>query len=191
MSTQHEFDRRMEHLGQLLEQLPERVPESALAPARDLLNAVLAVHQSALAQLLELAQTFERESGPAQPGLVQRLASHPSVAAVLALHDLHPEALPARINRALGEAQQAAPGSARALLRSATSERVEVHIEQPAGAAREAEAAQARQLRRALEQALSRAVPEAEVWLTGGEPVLESGLLPVARLTVKARGVAP
>lgn len=91
MSGQSEFDARMERLGQLLEEFEQRHTPSELDPARALLTAVLAVHQSALSRLLSLLRDREHQEVDLGPSLLSTLQKDPVIAALLAVHGLGPE----------------------------------------------------------------------------------------------------
>jgi hypothetical protein len=90
MNAHSEFDARMEKLGQLLEELEQRCAPSALEPARSLLSAVLAVHQSGLSRLIDLLHGLERKHDGLDLPVVSTLREDPVVAALLALHELVP-----------------------------------------------------------------------------------------------------
>ena len=83
---------RMEVLIGKIESLPDPVARES---SRELLREVLALHGTALARLIEVAQEGRDD------GLVARLTGDPKVAPVLLLHGLHPEDLHCRVERAL------------------------------------------------------------------------------------------
>jgi hypothetical protein len=85
-----EFDARMERLGQLLEELEQRCAQSSLEPARTLLSAVLAVHQSGLSRIVDVLREVERQHTGLELSLLSALRRDPGIAALLALHDLAP-----------------------------------------------------------------------------------------------------
>ena len=74
----------------LLEKL-EKHPDAAVRESvRELVRELLDFHHKGLARILTI-----------DPGLAARLASHPEVEPMMLLHGLHPEALDARVRRAL------------------------------------------------------------------------------------------
>jgi len=83
------FDARMTRLGTLLEHVEQSYPPEHLGAVRELVRAVLDVHQSGLAEILGILRSAE---GPTSPS-VARLLAHPGVASLLELHDLHPSSI--------------------------------------------------------------------------------------------------
>ena len=65
--------------------------------AIDLLRAVLDLHAAGLERILDLIF----ESGPGGEGIIERIAHDELAGSMLLLHDLHPEDLETRLNRAL------------------------------------------------------------------------------------------
>ena len=88
MSLQERMARIEELLGKL-----EAAPEPARSGAREVVAAVLEVHRAALARLVE-----KLDAGALRACLEDEL-----VASVLILHDLHPDPLAVRVERALGQ----------------------------------------------------------------------------------------
>lgn len=84
-----DFEARMARLGSLLEHVEQAYPPEHLGAVRELVRAVLDVHQSGLAEILDILRSVE---GPTSPS-VERLLAHPGVASLLQLHDLHPSSI--------------------------------------------------------------------------------------------------
>ncbi|MFL6416459.1 MAG: hypothetical protein ACJ74Y_12420 [Bryobacteraceae bacterium] len=68
----------------------------------DLLRAVLDFHAAALERMLEI--TFE--SGPAGEAIIERIAGEELTSGLLLLHDLHPDDLETRVNRAVQKLEE-------------------------------------------------------------------------------------
>lgn len=83
----------IEELVQRVESLPDRLARTA---ATELVQAVMGLHESALRRIVEIVSTNS-------PVVLASLADDELVSSVLALHDLHPEDLEARIHRVMGK----------------------------------------------------------------------------------------
>jgi hypothetical protein len=76
----------------------EAVPDpQARAVITDLLRAVLDFHAAALERML----TLVFECGPAGEAILDRIAADDLISSMLLLHDLHPDDLETRVNRAV------------------------------------------------------------------------------------------
>jgi hypothetical protein len=84
-----------------IEELVRRAESIADPSARsvtvDLLRAVLDFHAAGLERMLEIVF----ESGPAGEAIIERIAGDDFTSSMLLLHDLHPDDLETRINRAV------------------------------------------------------------------------------------------
>lgn len=69
--------------------------------AVDLLQAVLDFHAAGLERIMEIAV----DSGPAGDAIIERIAADELTGSMLLLHDLHPDDLETRIDRALRKLQ--------------------------------------------------------------------------------------
>lgn len=98
MSAAANRDDPTQRLQALLVALESTRDDQARQAARQLVQAVLELHGAALADMLALV----REAGT-QPAdtLLPRFASNPRVAALLLLHDLHPQDLETRARKAI------------------------------------------------------------------------------------------
>jgi len=86
---------RMARIEELLGRL-DAAPEPARSGAREVVSAVLEVHRAALAGLIGRLG--------ADPDALRACLDDELIASVLILHDLHPDPLEVRVERALGEA---------------------------------------------------------------------------------------
>jgi hypothetical protein len=120
------------------------VDDPARNAARELVRAVLEVHRAALAKLLA---TMARDSAGYAACLADDL-----VASLLALHDLHPDPLAVRVERALGQVRSGLPTGATIGLVAADERRIRVRVVAPVESLAGA--------RRAVEEALCRAAPD-------------------------------
>lgn len=79
-----------ERIGALLDELGESAPPAVMERAAELLRHVMALYAEGLGRVLELA-----------PEAVRRLADDEIVGSLLVLHDLHPDDVDTRVQRAL------------------------------------------------------------------------------------------
>jgi Fe-S cluster biogenesis protein NfuA len=166
-----------ERIEGLIRAIEERADPATLDLARSLVSAVLELHAGGLARALELVA----EAGG--DGLA-RLAADPAVAALLALHGLHPDDLEQRVRGALvALGPELAVHGARAELAGAEGGQVRINLVTAPGCG-----GQAGTVRRAVEEALVAAAPDAsaiEVIDASGEA---AGFVPLTRLAAPARG---
>jgi hypothetical protein len=88
---------QLERVGDLLEQLEAGGDPASKALAKELLQAVMALHAAGLDRLLDLT----RASGAPGEALIERFARDPQVRTVLLLHDLHPWDVARRVHEAV------------------------------------------------------------------------------------------
>jgi hypothetical protein len=93
-----DFAARMRRAEEIVGELDRRGGEAADA-SRELLRAVLDVHEAGLARVLAIANA----EGEAGRKLLRALAADVDVASLLLLHGLHPEPLEARVRAALDD----------------------------------------------------------------------------------------
>lgn len=91
------LEHRLERIAELVEQLEAGADPASRALAKELLQAVMALHAAGLGRLLELT----RASGAPGEALIERLARDRQVRTVLLLHDLHPWDTVRRVREAL------------------------------------------------------------------------------------------
>ena len=94
-------DGQFQRLAGLLEELEQQSDPATRARCTEMLRAVLDFHAAGMQRMLELI--FDT---PAQgQDLIDTLARDPAVSTLLALHDLHPDDLVTRVQRALETVQ--------------------------------------------------------------------------------------
>jgi hypothetical protein len=117
------FAESLEQLERLLLDAERELPAPALRTTRQVVAALLDAHRAGLSRLLE------RVGGTgAGAELLRDAAEDGAVAALLALHGLHPEPIEARVRRAVDEANVAARKAGYLELRGVTSERAHIYI---------------------------------------------------------------
>jgi len=88
-------------LEQLLNELERMGDREVAETARNAIHAVLELHRDGLAKIIKHAAQA--------PDVQERLIRDPAVAALLLLHDLHPEPLATRVARAIDQARTGEP----------------------------------------------------------------------------------
>ena len=173
---------RLRELEGLIREMEDGPESPARARARRLVAAVVELHGTALARLLEVVAAAE-VTGPA---LIDALAREPLVAGVLLLHGLHPLDLQTRARAAIAEAASGlrAHGATLALVGVADGA-VRVRLERAPARGGLPPAA----LRARVEAALVAAVPDAARIEIEGPPDAEPTFVPLER--VRLRSAAP
>src|SRR6185503_18665660 len=148
-----ELRARMHEVDALLREVEASPDGEARARTQAIVRAVLGLHRSAIARMLELARGTE----PVEGGLLEAFARDPRVAPLLLLHDLHPLGLADRVAAALEGARPAL----RAL--GATVEGLEVDDRRIGLRVRTSGCGEGRteRVRQALEDALCATAPDA------------------------------
>lgn len=88
-------------IEELVRQAEALSDPKARAIAVDLLQAVLDFHAAGLDRIMEIAA----ESGAAGEAIIERIAAEDLTSSLLLLHDLHPDDLETRVNRAVSKLQ--------------------------------------------------------------------------------------
>jgi len=101
MTQDAAFQKRIQRIGEIVEQLESGADPSARAMARELLESLMALHGGALERILELAS----EVGESGEALIRKCGRDELVSSVLLLYGLHPEGLQTRVTRALEKSQ--------------------------------------------------------------------------------------
>jgi Fe-S cluster biogenesis protein NfuA len=96
MTQDASFEKRIQRIGELVEQIESAADPNARTMAKELLESLMALHGAAIERLLEL--TSDSETGAA---LIRKFGRDDLVGSVLLLYGLHPEGLQTRVNRAL------------------------------------------------------------------------------------------
>jgi Fe-S cluster biogenesis protein NfuA len=97
MAQDKELQKRMQRIGEMVEQLESAADPSARALARELLESLMALHGAALERILEIAS----EAGEAGETVIRKCGRDDLVSSLLLLYGLHPEDLRTRVTRAL------------------------------------------------------------------------------------------
>jgi hypothetical protein len=167
-----EFAEGMSRLEALVAEVERSCPAESLPLVRELVRVLLDVHESGLRELLGVLAQAEPGEEPAR-----LVARHPVVASLLLMHGLHPDELRVRVERALREANDAAPGHAEAELSRLDGADVFVRIQGKASAAA--------LLRKTVERAVCERAPDATLVVEErieAEPAPIGTLIPLERL---------
>jgi Fe-S cluster biogenesis protein NfuA len=97
MAQAKELQKRMQRIGEIVEQLESTADPHARAMAKELLESLMALHGAALERILELAS----EPGEAGETIIRKCGRDELVSSLLLLYGLHPEDLRTRVTRAL------------------------------------------------------------------------------------------
>jgi hypothetical protein len=132
----------------------ERLPAGPRAAAQEAMRAVLDLHREALARVLGAL----RERGSLGVALTEHLARDPFLGSVLALHDLHPQDLGARVSGAIESVRPLLSlNGVDVRVEGVERGEIEVTLSQKAGCP-----STGARMRGALEEALDRAAPDAK-----------------------------
>lgn len=134
--------------------------------ALDLMSAILDLHGTGLERMMEIVH----DAGESGTVTIRRLAGDDLVASLLVLHDLHPDDIDTRVQRALGKM------SGKAELLGVFEGTVRIRL-----------TASGCGLREAVETAVRDAVPDAANIIVD-EPVPAGGFVPLAALGVPVPG---
>jgi Fe-S cluster biogenesis protein NfuA len=91
------LQKRIQRIGEIVEQLESAADPSARAMAKELLESLMALHGAGLKRILELAS----EASEAGETLIRKCGRDELVSSLLLLYGLHPEDLHARVTGAL------------------------------------------------------------------------------------------
>ena len=180
MNEADTFDARMTHLADLIEAVERDCAPNAIEPARDLLRAVLDVHESGLREILRVIEAQPDVSGEST---VARLCASPSVASLLMMHGLHPERFEQRVQRALDTANEQMHGKGEVALLEIEGQRVMAHL-------RSNGPAFSPLLRRSVERLICEHAPDADLTLGEEEASAREQLIPITRLQRSRRSSA-
>jgi len=97
MAQDAAFQKRIQRIGEIVEQLERTADPNARAMGKELLESVMALHGAALEQILE----FASNTGEAGREVIRKCANDELVSSVLLLYGLHPEGLRSRVARSL------------------------------------------------------------------------------------------
>src|ERR1700722_12578994 len=97
MAQNAAFQKRIQRLGELVEQIESAADPNVRAMAKELLECLMALHGGALERILEIAS----ESGGPGEVLIRKCGADDLVGSVFLLYGLHPDGLQTRVMRAL------------------------------------------------------------------------------------------
>src|ERR1700761_1944562 len=92
------FQKQIQRIAELVEQLEASADPSSRATARELTESMMALHGAAINRMLEIAS----EAGEAAKTIVSGFSQDELVSSVLLLYGLHPLDLQSRVSQALG-----------------------------------------------------------------------------------------
>jgi hypothetical protein len=178
--SEGDFAAGMARLDELLARAEQCCAPESLPVVRELVRTLLEVHRVGLGELLGALE----DGNPSLRERLRAAASREAVAGLLLMHDLHPDALPERVERALREASDAGAGAAVAKLVQLDGTDVRVRIS--------GKPAAAQLLAKVVERALCERAPDCVVHLdveASGEDSAR-GLVPLERLRARSGGAA-
>jgi len=178
MAQDTTVQKQMQRIGEIVERLESSSDPSTRAMARELVEALMALHGTALERILELAAN----AGEAGETIIRKCGRDDLVSSVLVLYGLHPENLRSRVAYALEKSRSSLQTqSASAELVSISDDgTVTVRLEvKSTGCGSSLASIKAR-----LEAALCNAAPDASsiVISETGAPLTGSGFVSLAQL---------
>jgi Fe-S cluster biogenesis protein NfuA len=103
MTLDTAIQQQMQRIGEIVEQLESNADPSTRAMAKDLVEALMAMHGAALQQILELAA----DAGEPGETFIRKCGRDDLISSVLLLYGLHPENLRSRVTYALEKTRNA------------------------------------------------------------------------------------
>jgi Fe-S cluster biogenesis protein NfuA len=97
MAQDTALQKRIQRIGEMLEQLESTADPKTRAMAKELLESLMALHGAAFERILEIAS----ETGEAGETIILKFGRDELVSSLLLLYGLHPEDLRTRVTRAL------------------------------------------------------------------------------------------
>ena len=178
MAQDTAFQKRIQRIGEMVEQLEANVDPNARTMAKELLESLMALHGVALERILELAY----DAGEVGQTIVRKYGSDDLVSSVLLLYGLHPEDLRSRVINALEKSraylESHAANAELVSVREDGAVTVRLHIKSSGcGSA-------AGSVKSTLEAAIQNAAPDATsiVVEETGAALTRSGFVPLAQL---------
>src|SRR6202451_1513567 len=96
MPPDKDLHKRIQRIGEMVEQLESAADPNARAMAKELLESLMALHGAALERILQLAS----DAGEPGEAIIRKCGRDDLVGGVLLLYGLHPENLRTRVTRA-------------------------------------------------------------------------------------------
>ena len=178
MAQDAEFQKRIQRISEIVEQLEANADPNARIMAKGLLESLMALHGAALEKILELAY----EAGEVGQTIVRKCGSDDLDSSVLLLYGLHPEDLRSRVTHALEKSRAYLEShAANAELVSVREDgvvTVRLHVKSSGCGS------SASLVRSTLEAAIQDAAPDAQsiVVEETGAALARSGFVPLAQL---------
>jgi Fe-S cluster biogenesis protein NfuA len=97
MAQDPELQKRIQRIGEMVDQIESTADPHARAMAKELLESLMALHGAALERILEIAS----EAGEAGEAVIRKCGRDDLVGNLLLLYGLHPEDLRSRVTHAL------------------------------------------------------------------------------------------
>jgi Fe-S cluster biogenesis protein NfuA len=173
------LQKRMQRIGEIVEQLETAADPNTRAIARELLESLMALHGAGIERILEIAAN----SGEAGESVIRKCGRDELVSSLLLLYGLHPEDLSTRVTRALEKLRASLEShAAKAELLSISDDgvvSVRLHLKPNGGCG-----SSAATLKSTVESALQDAAPDATsiVVQETGTSLTSSGFVSIAQL---------
>jgi Fe-S cluster biogenesis protein NfuA len=173
------LQKRMQRIGEIVEQLETASDPNTRAIARELLESLMALHGAGIERILEIAAN----SGEAGESVIRKCGRDELVSSLLLLYGLHPENLSTRVTRALEKLRTSLEShAAKAELLSISDDgvvSVRLHLKPNGGCG-----SSAATLKSTVESALQDAAPDATsiVVEETGASLTSSGFVSIAQL---------
>jgi Fe-S cluster biogenesis protein NfuA len=178
MAQDAPFQKRVQRIGEMVEQLELCADPNVRAMAKELLESLMALHGTALERILELAG----KSGEPGEALIREYGRDDLVSSLLVLYGLHPDNLQARVTRALEKTRAYLESHAAAAELVSVSEDgvVKLQLQVKSGGCGSSAAA----VKSTIEAAVQDAAPDAAsiVIEETGASLMQSGFVSVAQL---------
>jgi Fe-S cluster biogenesis protein NfuA len=101
MPPDKDLQKRMQRIGEIVEQLESTADPNARAMAKELLESLMALHGAALEKVLNITH----EAGETGESLIRKFGSDQLVSSLLLLYGLHPCDMQTRVTSALEKAR--------------------------------------------------------------------------------------
>ena len=178
MAQDTAFQKQIQRIGEMVEQLESSADPSTRAMAKELLEALMALHGAGLERILELVSETQ-EAGAA---IIAKCARDELVSSLLLLYGLHPDDLRTRVTRAFEKSrhQIKSHGGTAELLSIGEDGIIRVRLELKSSAC----GSTASSLKSSLEAAMQDAAPDATSIVVEevGASLARSGFVPLAQL---------
>jgi Fe-S cluster biogenesis protein NfuA len=97
MPPDKDLQKRIQRIGEIVEQLEATADPNSRAMAKELLESLMALHGAALEQILNITH----EAGETGESLIRKFGGDPLISSLLLLYGLHPSDMRTRVTAAL------------------------------------------------------------------------------------------